>query len=245
MPRIFFESDDVLALDKPSGLIVHSDGRTVEPSVAEWLLERYPALAGVGEPWISPQGERVLTAGIVHRLDRSTSGVLVVAKTATMHAYLKQQFKERRVEKIYLAYVYGHMEEGEGTIVAQIVRTSAAPRCWAAHPAEKHDKRAAITQWRVSDRLKDPATGERVSLLEVKPETGRTHQIRVHLASIGHPIIADHLYAGDRTPLLVFRRPALHAASISFVLPVVGRRTFFAPLPEDFQQAGTLLNSNI
>src|SRR5262245_59109195 len=101
MPEVIAETNHVIVVNKPAGLIVHSDGRTEESSLAEWLIATYPELGEVGEPWISPQGESVRVAGIVHRLDRTTSGVVLVAKTPEMFAYLKNEFKERRVEKVY------------------------------------------------------------------------------------------------------------------------------------------------
>jgi 23S rRNA pseudouridine1911/1915/1917 synthase len=235
-PRIIAETNDVLAVDKPAGLIVHSDGRTEEPSLAEWLIEKYPVLADVGDPWVSPQGERVRVAGIVHRLDRTTSGVVLVAKTPTMFSYLKHEFKARRVEKTYHAFVYGHMKAPSGRIVAEIVRSSEKPKRWYARPCEENDVRAAVTDWRVLRRLYDRA--EPISELELSPKTGRTHQIRVHLASIGHPILSDHLYAPGRPKLLGFTRPALHAYSISITLR--GKQeTFIASLPAHFRVTPT------
>ena len=231
-PQVISETEELLVLNKPASLIVHSDGRTKEASVAEWLLGKYPALKGVGEPWVSPQGERVLLPGIVHRLDRTTSGVLLIAKTDEMYAYLKNEFKERRVEKAYRAYVYGHMEKEEGRIIAEIMRSSESPRRWYARACDESDKRAAITEWRLLEHLAD-ATGEAASYLEIHPKTGRTHQIRVHLASIGHPIVADHLYVPDRAAILGFQRPALHAYSISVIIDDE-KKTFTAPLPPDF-----------
>ena len=220
-------------IDKPAGLIVHSDGRTEEPSVAEWILAKYPALAEVGEPWISPQGGKILLPGIVHRLDRTTSGVMLIAKTNEMYRHLKEEFKARRIHKTYLAWVYGHPSTSSGQVIAEIVRTKETPKRWAAQPTTVGDKRAAITIWRVLKRTKDEATGEPVSLLEIKPQTGRTHQIRVHLASIGHPIISDHLYAPDKPQLLNCHRPALHAASIA--LSIRGQQKVFnTPPPQDF-----------
>lgn len=232
-PAVIAETDDVLVLNKPAGLITHSDGRTEEPSVAEWIAEHYPALATVGEPWVSPQGEKVRVCGLVHRLDRTTSGVLVAAKTNEVFTYLKGEFKARRVEKKYHAIIYGRME-GSGTIVAEIARTGTAPKRWYAKPREASHTRAAITEWRVLSHFK--VGGEPVTYLELTPKTGRTHQLRVHLASIGHPILADHLYAPDKPTLFDFMRPALHAYSISFAL--LGETyAYIAPLPTDFERA--------
>lgn len=227
MPRSIAETAEVLVLDKPAGLIVHRDGRTEERSVAEWLSERYPALHGIGGDWLSPQGEKIALNGIVHRLDRSTSGVLLVAKTQEMFDYLKSEFKARRVEKRYLAYVYGEVR-GEGRIVAEIVRSSDVPKRWYARATTEADARAAITDWRVVG-MRDGAT-----LLELFPRTGRTHQLRVHLAHIGHPIVGDTVYAPEHASVLGFERPALHAASIALTLPSGERVSFEAPLPPDF-----------
>lgn len=229
MPRIIAEANDLLVIDKPAGLIVHSDGRTEEPSVAEWIAREYPGIEPF-EYWVSPQGARVSLPGIVHRLDRTTSGVMLIAKTYAMYEYLKIEFKARRIEKTYFAFVYGNMEEGEGTIVAEIMRSGTPPRKWYARPTNEGDPRAAITSWKLLKQL------EGASYLEAKPQTGRTHQIRVHLASIGHPIVADHLYA-DQAPILGFVRPALHASGISLTLPSGEKTSFTAPLPADFQAA--------
>lgn len=227
-PKVIAETAELLVLDKPAGLIVHSDGRTEEPSVAEWLAQNYPELRNVGDSWVSPQGVAYPLNGIVHRLDRTTSGVLLVAKTSEAYAELKQAFKERRVEKTYLAYVHGHMEEQSGSIVAEIMRSSDVPRKWYARPTTKDDIRAAITEWKL---LK---THENCSLLEARPKTGRTHQIRVHFSGIGHPLVGDERYGG--APALGIVRPALHTSRISFEFR--GERpSFEAPLPPDFPQA--------
>jgi 23S rRNA pseudouridine1911/1915/1917 synthase len=273
VPTIIAETEEILVLNKPAGLIVHRDGRTDEPSVAQWLFDTYPQLADIGEAWISPQGERIALGGVVHRLDRTTSGVLLVAKTNEMYAYLKNEFKERRVEKVYRAYVYGHMDVEEGRIVAEIARSSTAPKRWYAKPCDESDVRAAVTDWRLIKNIDAVDAGNHSSILqkaamnegvedgggegkaayiEVRPRTGRTHQIRVHLASIGHPIVADHLYVPDlhrentsdsksqspwgtkgKAPILGFKRPALHALSIT--LTVSGKpQAFTAQLPPDF-----------
>lgn len=240
-PTILYEDTDVLVINKPAGLIVHSDGRTKELSVAEWALAAYPSLANVGEPWTSPQGEVILRPGIVHRLDRDTSGVLVLAKRQEAYLFLKQQFQERTTEKKYRAFVYGHPFEEHGVIEAEIVRIRAVPPRWGvAREGEKNKTekkhRAAITEWRVISRGADPNTGEKAALIEVEPKTGRTHQIRVHMKHVNHPVVCDSLYAKGRPCILGFSRTALHALSLSLSLPSGERRTFEAPLPHDFTE---------
>lgn len=237
IPEIIYEDAGLLVIDKPAGLIVHSDGRTKEPSVAEWALAKYPSLVGVGEPWTSPQGEVIARPGIVHRLDRDTSGVLVLAKTQEAYAFLKRQFQERTTEKKYRAFVYGHPSEERGVIEAEIVRIRAVPPRWGvAREGEEKKHRAAITEWRVLARGADPMTGEKAAYLEVEPKTGRTHQIRVHLKHVNHPVVCDPLYAKGRPCILGFSRTALHALSLSLSLPSGERRTFEAPLPNDFAE---------
>jgi 23S rRNA pseudouridine1911/1915/1917 synthase len=226
-PEIIYEDQDVVVIDKPAGLIVHSDGRTEESSVAEWVVKKYPGTKGVGESWTSPQGMVVERPGIVHRLDRNTSGVMIIAKTAEAHAFLKEQFQNRSVTKEYRAFVYGHPKEDGGVIEAEIRRTRTTPPRWTAEPGGPK-KRAAVTEWRVIKR------GDIASELAVFPKTGRTHQIRVHLKYLHHPIICDPLYAPDMPPLLGFTRPALHAYRLTAALPSGEKTTFEAPLPADF-----------
>lgn len=236
-PTILYEDTELLVINKPAGLIVHSDGRTTEPSVAEWALAAYPSLANVGEPWTSPQGEVIARPGIVHRLDRDTSGVLVLAKTQEAYEFLKKQFQERSLEKKYRAFVYGHPREESGVIEAEIVRIRALPPRWGvAREGEEKKHRAAITEWRVLSRGADPMTGEKATLIEAEPKTGRTHQIRVHLKHVNHPVVCDSLYAKGRPCILGFSRTALHALSLTLTLSSGERRTFEAPLPSDFAE---------
>lgn len=237
-PQILYEDDEVLVIDKPAGLIVHSDGRTEEPSLADWVLHTHPYMDVVGEPWISPQGEVIARPGIVHRLDRTTSGVMILAKTVAAHAFLKQQFQAHAVEKNYRAFVYGHPSGDSGTIEAEIVRVRSVPPRWGvAREGEGKKHRAAVTEWKVLSRGEDPENDEKAAYLEARPKTGRTHQIRVHLKHLNHPVVCDPLYAKGRPCLLGFTRPALHAYSLSLMLPSGEPRTFEAPLPPDFIEA--------
>lgn len=242
-PTIIYEDRDVLVINKPAGLIVHSDGRTEEPSVVTWVLAHYPELTGVGEPWLSPQGETVPRPGIVHRLDRTTSGVMVLAKTADAYEFLKKGFQDRVMHKEYTAFVYGHPKKDSGTIEAEIARVRSTPPRWSASlKGTQNKKRAAITDWRVEKRLVTPE-GERVSIMRLMPKTGRTHQIRVHLKALGYPIISDHLYASTKPQLLGLTRPALHASRLSLVLPSGVEKSFEAPLAEDMAQGLALLRT--
>lgn len=235
---ILYQDESIVVVDKPAGLIVHSDGRTVEPSVAEWMLSAYPEAATVGESWTSPQGEVISRPGIVHRLDRETSGVMILAKTQEAYELLKKQFQERTTEKMYRAFVYGHPAEEQGVVEAEIVRIRSTPPRWGvAREGESKMHRAAVTAWKVLMRGADSATGEKVAYLDVAPKTGRTHQIRVHLKYLNHPVVCDPLYAKGRPPLFGFSRTALHAFSITITLPSSERRMFEAPLPTDFSEA--------
>ncbi|PIT90892.1 RNA pseudouridine synthase [Candidatus Kaiserbacteria bacterium CG10_big_fil_rev_8_21_14_0_10_49_17] len=235
--EILFENHDVVIINKPAGLIVHFDGRNAEPSVVDWVRAHYPEMEGVGEDWKSPQGEIVPRPGIVHRLDRSTSGVMILVKNQKAHAFIKRQFQERSIVKKYRLFVYGQPKADEGIIEAEIGRTKTKPRKWSAQFGKSGNLRAAITEWNVLARKVDPESGEALSYMEASPKTGRTHQIRVHMKALHHPIICDHIYAPKKQCLLGFGRPALHAHSVSLTLPSGEEKVFAAPLPGDFVRA--------
>ncbi|MEK7628102.1 MAG: RluA family pseudouridine synthase [Patescibacteria group bacterium] len=243
-PLVIFEDGAVLVINKPAGLIVHSDGRTIEPSVCDWVLAHYPELRAVGEVWTSPQGEVIPRPGIVHRLDRTTSGVMILAKTQESHAYLKEQFQSRKIDKRYDAVVYGHPKANDGLIEMEIGRTKTEPRRWSAQHGKKGKLRAAITEWKVVARASDPETGEKVTHIEARPKTGRTHQIRVHLKAIHHPIVSDHLYAPNHPQLFGLTRPALHAKSLALTQLAGEQRTFTAPYPLDLQKVFDTIAKN-
>ncbi len=213
-PSIIFEDDSVAVVNKPSGMIVYPDGKHDYPALSHWLEKKY------GEGGFH----------FVHRIDRETSGVLVVAKTAEAHAFLKEQFQEREVKKVYRAFVHGALKEERGTIERAIgsARGGRGPRS-ATRPHGV--QREAATVWK---RLMN---GAGAAYIEAFPKTGRTHQIRVHCAAIQHPIIADVLYGPGRAALLGFKRLALHALSITIALPSGKEKTFVAPLPADFLKA--------
>jgi len=236
IPTIIYEDNDVLVLNKPSGLVVHHDGRTTEPALTDWLLSKYPDMKGVGEPLVIRKGNQetyIDRPGIVHRLDRDTSGVIIVAKNQEAHAFLKRQFQEREAQKTYLAVVWGNIKEDFGTIDAPIGKSKNDFRQWQAGDKARGLKREAVTHFKVLKRLEE--NGEYFCICEVSPKTGRTHQIRVHMKYIHHPLVGDGLYAPGRPAALGFKNLALHAWKLTITLPNGSKQEFVADLPESFE----------
>ena len=225
---ILYEDSDILVINKPSGLIVHHDGRTKEDSVTEWFIEQYPEAKDVGEDL----GD-VERPGIVHRLDRETSGALILAKTKKGHEVLKKQFQDREIEKIYHAFVYGDVKEDRGTISISIGKSGSDFRKYSAQRGKQGPLREATTYYQVLKRVPE----EGVTFVEAKPKTGRTHQIRVHFQALQRPVISDHLYAKGKPKLLGFNRLALHARQVTFKNVEGEKITVEAPYPEDFTRA--------
>jgi 23S rRNA pseudouridine1911/1915/1917 synthase len=213
---VLYEDEDLVAVDKPAGMVVHAGAGVHSGTLVNALLHKFEALSGVGGP---------LRPGIVHRLDRYTSGVLLVAKNDAAHRHLAAQFSGRRVEKVYLALVHGRVLRESGRIERPIARDPVHRTRMTARLAEG---RAAWSEYRVLRRF------ARFTFLEVRIGTGRTHQIRVHLASIGHPVAGDALYGA---PARVEGMPPLgryflHAHRIRFRLPSTGEELAVeAPLP--------------
>lgn len=240
-PTVIYEDEFILALSKPSGLLVHSDGRSKERTLVDWITENYPGIENVGEEERLQGGEVIKRPGIVHRLDRDTSGVILVAKTPEAFEFLKDQFKNRKVKKVYHALVWGTFSDDkkEGVIDLPIGRSSTDFRRWSAEYGAKGELREAKTEYRVL------VEGEKFSYLEVRPQTGRTHQIRVHMKAVSHPIVCDKLYGGgrlcDKGVCLGFDRLALHSKSISLELPNGTFINIESPLPEEFENALVLL----
>lgn len=239
---IIYEDDDVLGINKPAGLVVHYDGKTEEQSVVSWLLSKYPDMKGTGEPVTLSTGEIIERPGIVHRIDRETSGVLLIAKTQSAFLFFKQQFQDRVVRKTYLAFVYGEMKEDEAIITKPIGRSKKDFRQFAVGREARGELREAVTHYTV--RLRGQVDREGYSMVEVAPRTGRTHQIRVHFKAIHYPVVADKLYAPNRLrPALGFERLALHASKLEVTLQTGKTLIIEAPLPADFKAAKKLLGA--
>ena len=221
--RIIYEDADLLVVDKPAGLVVHPAPGHPSGTLVNALLAHCPDLArdsGRG----AVGGE--LRPGIVHRLDKDTSGLMVVAKHAAAHRFLAAQLKARQMDKRYLALVDGAPRSESGTIDSPVGRHPRRPQ----QMAVVAGGRPATTQFRVLGRL------ARHTLLECRPVTGRTHQIRVHLAAIGCPVAGDRRYGATRATVPL-ERHFLHASRLTFRLPSDGVRTFVSPLPPDLQAA--------
>ena len=218
-PSILFEDAELIVVNKPAGMVVHPDGIHDYPALDAWLSGKY--------------GEIFL----VHRIDRETSGTVAVARSERAQNFLRAQFKEREVRKVYRSFVYGALKEERGTIERPIgsSRGGLGPR---SARAPKGTMREATTTWRL---IKNRQGQDSAAYIEVFPKTGRTHQIRVHLAAIGHPVVCDSLYAPGRPAMLGFKRLALHALSLTLLHPSLGEMTFVAPLPPDFVAAEKLL----
>jgi 23S rRNA pseudouridine1911/1915/1917 synthase len=199
--------------------------------VIDWLSKKYPELEGVGGEVEVQHGEPVKRWGVVHRIDRETSGVLVVAKNQSAFDDLQMKFQNRQVKKIYHAFVYGRVTVDHQVIDAPIGRSKTDFRRWTVGSDTRGATRDAVTEYRVVHKT-DEAT-----FVEVMPRTGRTHQIRVHLRSVGHPVVCDPVYAPLRKGVLGFERLALHAQSISFDDLSGGSVSVTAPYPADFVKA--------
>ncbi|MGD9792162.1 MAG: RluA family pseudouridine synthase [Acidimicrobiia bacterium] len=214
---VVYCDDDVIVVDKPEGLVVHPGSGNLAGTLVNGLLARFPEIADVGDP------ER---PGIVHRLDKGTSGLLMVARTELAYDELVSQLVDHSARREYLALVWGAPQTRQGVVDAPIGRSPRDPTRMAVVTAG----REARTHYEVVEGFSQP---EPISLVRCRLETGRTHQIRVHLAAIGHSVIGDPLYRGIRKSLDV-PRPMLHAAELEFIHPATGEPMAFAvPIPDD------------
>ena len=226
---VVFEDESLIVINKPAGLVVHPAAGNLDGTLVNALLHHCAGrLSGING---------TLRPGIVHRIDKDTSGLLVVAKSDAAHEGLARQFADHSIERTYLAVCSGHPRPPADRIEARIGRSDANRKKMAVLADESSRGKHAVTHYRTLKLLNSCA------LLECKLETGRTHQVRVHLASIGHPLVGDPVYGRDPTALrpllreLHFARQALHAASLGFVHPVTGERlAFAAELPADMAE---------
>jgi 23S rRNA pseudouridine1911/1915/1917 synthase len=234
---ILYEDSSIIVVDKPSGMVVHPAYGNPSGTLVNALLYHCRDLAGING---------VLRPGIVHRLDKDTSGVMVVAKDDEAYHHLAKQFKNRTVKKAYWAIVYGTVSGGEGLIDSDIGRHPSERKRMSTHTRKG---RPAVTRWKKVEEF------EGATLLEIFPRTGRTHQIRVHLSSIGHPILGDPLYGRKGRPGAIhdpilrkcvkrLNRQALHAQGLEFNHPRTGERMRFAsPMPRDMEEVLEWLRS--
>lgn len=223
--HIIYEDSHIVVLNKPPGLVVHPAPGNYTGTLVNALLYHYGSLPSLGP---GAQGNERERAGIVHRLDKDTSGVMVVARTQEALRSLSAQFKKRIVKKRYVALVAGVIKKGSGTIEVGLGRHVKERKKISVHT---HSAREAVTSFVVKERYKD------VTLVEVEIKTGRTHQIRVHMAHIGHPVLGDRVYGGPKVAKIgdiPIERQMLHAESLLILHPETGHpMTFSVPPPED------------
>lgn len=224
---VIFENKDVLVINKPAGMVVHPSAGHSSGTLVHAALAHAPDLPGVG-------GEQ--RPGVVHRLDRDTSGLILIAKNDQAHRWLQDQFRLRKVKKVYLALVDGFPPTPEGRIEAAIARDPAKRKRMAVVPDDRG--RESITEYQTLE------TFTAHTLLEAHPYTGRTHQIRLHLAFLGTPIVGDTVY-GRKKPTIPISRHFLHAWKLTVQLPGESeQRTFTAPLPEELSRTLTALRNH-
>jgi len=250
---IIYQDSDIVVVNKPAGISVHKGVAERGETLADWLAEKFPEMKKVGD-------EPELRPGIVHRLDKETSGVLVAAKNQKAFEYLKNQFsahslklskegrdlayggQNREIVKKYLALVEGELKNNNDVIDLPIGRSASDFRKRLASDSAKGELREAVTEYKVLERFCDVRhlmsnIGHSYTLVEACPKTGRTHQIRVHFKAIGHPIVCDSLYGGKRmTCPCGLKRHFLHANFLEFVSPSGARLKLEADLPEDLEK---------
>jgi len=224
-PSIIFEDNSILVIDKPSGIVVHPYDHSTEETLLDFLHEYSPSMFAINNAITLQDGRTIPLGGIVHKLDRDTSGVLVIAKTQTVFDELKKQFREHLVQKVYIAVVEGIITKNSFTIDAPLGRSKKDYKQSTAPANPRGELRPAITDVSILHRQGLCNT----TLVKLMPKTGRTHQLRAHMASIGHPIVGDKAYGSTiDSPRIV-----LHAESITF-LSNGKEYTFNAEIPKEF-----------
>lgn len=230
-PEVLFEDDYLVVINKPAGWVVHEGVGETGETIVDWFIKNYPEV--MEHEWEEPS-----RAGIVHRLDKDTSGIMVLAKTPDILSALQKQFKERTTEKMYVALIYGEPREPQGTIHTFIGRHPKRRQEQTVLPIQIGDqaRREAITDYSVEEVF--DYKGEQISVITFKPKTGRMHQLRVHAKYLGTPILGDQTYtikpAKRLSKTLGLTRQLLHAKSLTFEHPIThAPMTFSAPLPQD------------
>lgn len=214
--KVLHEDSNILAIEKPSGILTCPDQRSSEKNIFDSLLKEYPKLE------------------LVHRLDRDTSGVLLFAKNKKAHEFIKKQFQDRTIKKTYVAIVAGWMKDDHGVINKPIGRSPTDFRHWLCGRGARGTLREAITEYKVLERFIDKK--EKYTYLEVKPKTGRTHQIRVHMKFLNHPVVCDPLYNASGSCPKEISRMALHAKSIEFKDLKDKTIKIESPIPKEFKK---------
>lgn len=234
---VIYEDADLIVINKPVGMVVHPAAGNPDGTLVNALLWHCgESLSGVGG---------VIRPGIVHRIDKDTSGLLVVAKNDETHLALSAQLARHEIRRVYCAIAIGNFPEEHGTVDAPIGRHPVDRRKMAVLRAPSAHAKPAVTHWSVVAR--GEGDGTRFTLLRCELETGRTHQIRVHLSSVGHPLLGDPVYGGDRTRFEIHHRDLipgqlLHAAHLSFTHPRTGTEVQFeCPLPDNFRRLNRIL----
>ncbi|MDP2631154.1 MAG: RluA family pseudouridine synthase [Candidatus Uhrbacteria bacterium] len=215
--EIIYEDDDLIVINKPAGLLVHETETSTETTLTDALIKHFPEIANIGDDPKRP--------GLVHRLDKAVSGVMVIAKNQKAFEFLKTQFKDRKATKIYTALVHGVINDETGTIDLPISRSKTRGGRMAARPKSQVGK-DAVTHFEVLERF------DHFTLLNVRIETGRTNQIRVHLFALGYPVVGDRVYKQKAQKLANLSRVFLHARELTIELPNGEEKTFKADLPE-------------
>ncbi len=260
--KILYEDKNLMVINKPSGIAVHADARITDKdiTVADLIIDYDKKLEKVGEPMVVEYKGKMINIkrpGIVHRLDKETSGALLIAKNQKTFLFLKEQFQNHTIKKVYHTFVYGHVSDPKASLVtgkrglinAPIGRSPIDIRMWTAGRGAREPLREAITEYIVLKRFSDENLltnttlskggmnqDNKFSYVEVYPKTGRTHQIRVHMRYINHPIVSDPLYRGNMELALGMKRLALHSKSITFRFSNGEIKTVESPLPPDFKK---------
>ena len=250
MIQVLHEEKDFVVISKPAGLVTHPDGKTDTKgqSVSELIADMYPEIRKIGEPLVmtGKGGEEIVIErpGIVHRLDTETSGVMIIPRTKKFFEFMKEQFQNHQVQKEYKAFVWGWFKKGteRGIINAPIGRSKTDFRQYSAGRFARGEMREAITEYETlsqfeTKKIQGSSITPRFSYMSIRPKTGRTHQIRVHMKLVNHVIVSDSLYAPSHPHVLGFDRQALHAHIVSFIDMKGKPRVYEAPLPKDFEQA--------